>query len=129
MTIEGFDLKKDGPQSGLLWVTFSNIQIHGQRGTPAYMRGLQQKAKFIDRVILTELKQGTKHYNRKGDQLKTHVNILRSYMREKGFFIDLPKDRRWKMEALMKEGETFLKEGGRLIHGGNQHRVDPHKRN
>lgn len=122
MTIEGFDLQEKGPQSGLLWVTFSNIQIHGQRGTPAYMRGLQQKAQLIDRFLLTELRLGTKHYNKKGDLLKNHRDILRSYARERGFYIDLPVDRRWKMEGL-------LKEGGRLIHGEHQDRMDPSQRN
>lgn len=136
MTIEGFDLQEKGPTAGLLWVTFSNIQIHGQRGTPAYVRGLQQKAQLIDRFLVTELRLGTKHYNRKGDQLKTHRDILRSYALERGFFVDFPKDRRWKMEALLKEGAKFLeeserllKEGGRLIHGQNQDRINPSQRN
>lgn len=104
MPIDGFELREDGKQSGLLWVTFSNIQIHSgdKKDTPEYIHAMKSKAALVDRVILTEFRHGTKHYSRDGERLKTPAAVLHSYRVHGGYFVDLPKDRRWKLEGLIK---------------------------
>lgn len=102
MTIEGFSLRYDGPQSGLTWVTFSNIVVTGKKGTPEYEKGMRSKAKLIDKVIGTELRLGTRHFNKAGKQLKSLRDILFSYANERGVYAEIKADRRWKLEGLAK---------------------------
>lgn len=100
--IEGFSIQGAGPQSGLLKVTFSNIIVTGKRGTPAYIKGMQSKARLVDKVIKTELTIGTRHYNKAGKLLKSLKDIIFSYAREGAVWVDYQRDRRWKLEELAK---------------------------
>jgi hypothetical protein len=102
MPLEGFEIRRDGPQSGLLWVTFSNIIVHGERNTPDWHEAMMSKAKLVDRVILTELRHGTKHYSKDGKLLKTAAAILLSYRTFGGYFVALPPNRQWKLDGLVK---------------------------
>lgn len=117
MPIEGFELQANGPQSGLFWVTFSQYNLDGKRGTPAYVDSCVKKAAFVDRVILTELRLGTKHYDSKGKLLKTHAAILHSYRLHGGYFADLSNRPKWKMDA-------YIKNEGIIHH--DQRAADPH---
>lgn len=100
MSIEGFKIAERGPASGLLWVDFSNIVIHGTKGTPEYVKALQSKGILIAKVLTTELKLGTRHFNRNLKPLKNIPEILRSYEIEHGFYVELKGGSRRKMEDL-----------------------------
>lgn len=108
MPIEGFEIQANGPQSGLLWVTFSNIIVHGKRGTPEYAQAMASKAQLVDRVIMTELRHGTKHYSKDGKILKTALAILLSYRQFGGYFVALPPNRQWKLDGLVKNEGIIL---------------------
>jgi len=112
MPIEGFELQADGPQSGLLWITFKNIHIHGKRGTPEYEDGCKQKAAIVDRAIMTELRLGTKHYDPKGNLLKNHTSILLCYAQNGGYFVDMSNRPKWKLDELIKN-EGIVKHDNR----------------
>ena len=102
MALEGFKLQGKGPAAGLLWVDFKNYQIHGSKTTPAYQHALAQKARFIDKVLATEFRIGTKHYDKAGNLLKSPMEVLRSYVQERGFFVEYPHDRQWKLDHMQK---------------------------
>ena len=102
MSIDGFSIREKGPQTGLLWVTFANIVIAGEKGTPEYVEGCRRKAAIVEKVVRTELKLGTRHYDSNGRLLQTFEEILQSYARERGVYIDFPADRRWKLDELAK---------------------------
>ena len=100
MSIEGFKLADHGPASGLVWVDFSNIVIHGKPGTPEYVHGMKSKAKLVLKVIMTELGLGTRHFNKALRPLKTVHEILSSYEVERGLYVELKGGPRKKMEDL-----------------------------
>jgi len=102
MSIDGFSLREKGPQAGLLWVTFANIVITGEKETPEYIEGCKRKAAIVEKVVRTELKLGTRHYDSSGQLLQTFEEILHSYARERGVYIDFPAERRWKLDELSK---------------------------
>lgn len=102
MPIEGFKIQGKGPASGLLWVDFSNYQIHGDRTTPAYQHALKQKAQFIDKVLATEFRIGTRHFAKDLTPLKSPADVLLNYMKEGGFYVEYQKDRQWKLDELKK---------------------------
>jgi len=119
VAIENFKIQETGPCAGMLWVTFSGIQIHGTKGTPEYIAALRSKAKLVDKVLLEEFRQGTRHFNSMGNLIKTPVLALRSYMEEGGYFIEIPKDRLWKFEAFFKafgveKADDRPKDAGRM---------------
>jgi len=94
--IEGFALQDKGKQAGLLWVSFKNIDVHGSKGTPGWIKGMALKGALIAKVIQTELRIGTKHYDKAGTRLNTFDEVIRAYQRDFGYFIDVPSDKAWK---------------------------------
>lgn len=102
MSIDGFRLEDKGPAAGLVWVDFSNIVVDGEKGTPAYLHAMQQKAAVAMRVMTTELNRGTRHFNRDRKPLKTIHQLLASYQVEGGFYVELKGAVRGKMEGLVK---------------------------
>lgn len=115
--LEGFALRYNGPQSGLLWVNFANIIVTGKRGTPEYLKGLQSKARLVDKVLGSELRLGTRHFNKAGKELRSIKDILHSYAIEGGFYVDYQNDRRWKLEGLAKH-EGIATDGHESHQGG-----------
>ena len=110
--VEGFAVQESGPLSGLVWVNFKNIQIHGDRGTHAWLNGCAQKAQLVQKVITTELRMDTRHFNKAGVRLKRIEDILRSYQKELGFYVELKGARRNKLEALQsKYGLEVIRDG------------------
>lgn len=102
MSIDGFQIAEKGPAAGLLWVDFSNIVVHGKKGTPEYEHAMKSKGALIAKVLSTELSLGTRHFNRALQPLKTIAEILRSYALEYGFYVELKGNPRKKMEHLEK---------------------------
>jgi hypothetical protein len=100
MSIEGFKLAEKGPAAGLLWVNFSNIVVHGKPGTPEYAKAMESKARLVLKVLATEFKLGTRHFSFDLKPLKTIQEALRSYEKERGFYVELRGNPRKKMEAL-----------------------------
>jgi len=104
MALEGVDLRQDGPQSGLVWLDFSQWQFHGSIGSPEYWDFMKKKAFRVTQTIKNELGLGTKHYNSKGTLLKSLEEILRSYEIERGIYVDLDARRRkMKLDPLIKK--------------------------
>jgi hypothetical protein len=98
--LPGFTRQKSGPQAGLYWTDFSQIEIHGHPpGTPEYEHADRQKRDIIRKFVETELRLDTKHFNSKGDRLRKVEAVLKCFVEEGGFFIEIPKDRQWKFDA------------------------------
>lgn len=105
MAIAGFSLIKEGPAAGLVWIDFKFVEVHGDRGTPEYQLGMQQKAAFAQKCIVGSLAAGIRHFNLKLQELTTLPEVLRSYMMEGGFAVDMLKDKnvREKFEGIVKK--------------------------
>jgi len=104
MVLEGVDIRQDGPQSGLVWLDFSQWQFHGTIGTKQYWDFMKKKAFRVNQTISNELTLGTKHYNKSGTYLKNLKEILDSYAREGGIYVDLDARRRkMKLDPLVKK--------------------------
>ena len=101
--IVGFKLVETGKLAGCLEIDFSYIQIHGRRGTPEYLNAMKLKAKMVLKTLDTEFRAGTKHYNSKGNLLKTIKQVLDSYAIERKVYLEFFGSRREKFELLMKK--------------------------
>lgn len=103
MVIEGFSLRDKGPQSGLTWINFANIIVHAPKNSMEYFRAMKQKARFVQTVIETELKQGTRHFNKSGKQLKTLKEILHWYGQDGGYYVEMKGNVRKLLDDLAKK--------------------------
>lgn len=98
--LPGLTRQRSGPMAGAVWIDFENIEIHGHPpGTPEREKAEKQKRDLIRKFVETELELGTKHYNAKGDRLRRREEVLRSFVEQGGFFVQIPKDRQWKFDA------------------------------
>lgn len=113
--VEGVARSDTGKSAGLYWWHFKNLEVHGTRGDADWWKAMAIKGKTIAKIVETELRIGTRHFNKSRRQLKTLDEILRSYQFERGFFIEIKgtdKARREKFEAMEKEyGMEIIRDG------------------
>lgn len=111
--VEGIARSESGPSAGLYWMNFKNIEVHGIRGTEAYMRAMALKGRTIAKIIQTEFRIGTRHFNKALKELRSPDEVLRSYAQEDGFWVEI-KDpaRREKFEAMAKQYGMEIIRGG-----------------
>jgi hypothetical protein len=111
--VEGIARSESGKSAGLYWINFSNIEVHGVRGTPEYMKAMALKGRTIAKIIETEFRLGTRHFNKALQQLKTPDEVFRSYAVEKGVFVEIKdRARREKFEAMAKQyGMETIRDG------------------